>query len=406
MENKNSLISLLKLSLAEVDPRQLFKQSQFSQRLDRPSAVLCWGKAAFSTWEAIRPRRASNLQALVIGPEGGSVKKITPSRRRFHNFIHDGRLDLGPGVEAYATEHPLPGPASFAAGKAILEFFDTARREGCRDLHVFLSGGASSLAWIKPAWLSSQDLMQQLETLYRAPLPIEELNRRRSQLCALKGGGAARWARRLIPGVKITVQVISDVAPYDVEVVGSGPFCDGDTPHEVVADNSLWVDQIVRIARSKKMAVLECRSSLLGDWSHWVNRIGERLEFRLGQEHEGLLIFGGEPQVALPKRGRTGNGGRQSHLAAVLGAVFVDEIASGHLEILCASSDGVDGRSGGAGVFLGQKEGARLAALSDEQVEKAIREMDSGTLMKKIGALIPGCPSGTNVQDAVIVRLI
>ena len=55
----------------------------------------------------------------------------------------EGLLDGYPDVQVIESDHPAPGPASLAAGKALLEFLEAQPRE--RRLLFLLSGGASSL---------------------------------------------------------------------------------------------------------------------------------------------------------------------------------------------------------------------------------------------------------------------
>ncbi len=329
--------------------------------------------------------------ALVIAPKGaGGVRPI---------------CSAGNSCQWVFAEHPLPGQGSFGAGAAILEFFDSLRRNRVRRLRVFLSGGASSLAWIPPAHLSEEDLLEQLRDLYRQPLSISELNAARSCLCALKGGGAARWLRKIAPQVQVRVDLISDVLPSGPEVVGSGPFWDGRVPHRVLADNDRWVQTVCAAVRRQAWPVLASRSGGVGPWHElhdWIKGIASDALLR---RESGVVVLGCEPQVQLPVR--AGRGGRQSHLAAALARTFAEALADGEVEFLCTSSDGVDGASGSAGAFAGKALGRSLVARPRmlSRLSDALERFDSATVLNELGALIPERLSGTNVQDLVVFRV-
>src|SRR5690606_30988137 len=138
-----------------------------------------------------------------------------------------------------------------------------------------------------------------LTKLYARPLTIQKLNEERSKLCALKGGGAARWLKRLAPQVRAHVQVLSDVYPYGAEVVGSGPFWDGNVPHRIVADNGLLMACLRREAARMKLPVLRASALDSCSWSAWVTLVDEEYREHLAKGRSGVLIFGGEPSVDL-----------------------------------------------------------------------------------------------------------
>ena len=104
------LLTLWKKSLDEINPSRVLPAVS-------NEAVLYWGKVAQACFEA-RPPKAGYPFYVVQG------------------------------------EHPFPGDNSFRAGAEILDFFDSLRRMKINQLRVFLSGGASSMAWIKPSRIS------------------------------------------------------------------------------------------------------------------------------------------------------------------------------------------------------------------------------------------------------------
>lgn len=383
-------------SLSSQAPGAWFLQSGPRSR----TAAIFWGKGAAATareWD--RARRGVKFPSLVIAPRGHRV----PARA---------------GREVVYGEHPLPGDGSLAAGRAIERFLRDLNRLGLRRLDIYLSGGASSLAWMPKrslggqaakgaanARILKQGLLKKLRALYARPLSIERLNAERSKLCTLKAGGAARALHALAPGVSARVILASDVGSFPLSVVGSGPFWDGVIPHRVVASNARWVMELARQARRAGVRVRCARRDDTGTWEAWVERVAREIQ----ATRSGIGIVGGEPLVRLRANGKAGappsggrsRGGRQTQIAAALLERFAAEIAAGELEILCLASDGVDGRSRSMGAWLRASVG-RAALEQPAPLRRAIERLDSASVLGAWGALVHSRETGANVQDVVI----
>lgn len=314
------LDEILARSRHSIDPRDLIDKKR-----RRPDAALYLGKVSLRFFQSFPVENA-----LLITSKPSHLPKSLP-----HKVIW--------------AEHPIPGKGSFRAGAEILKFFRELDEKNCRTLEIFLSGGASSMAWLKPDAISERELLRRLRILYRLSLTIRELNRERSKLCELKNGGATKLLKALAPGVRARVFLISDVLPFSARYVGSGPFWDGKISHEVLADNSSWVDAIAKESRKRKLKVIHKSSGETGPWSEWVEKISRKID--RGKKRSGVLIFGGEPQVHLPASSKF-VGGRLTHLALALLIRYFDEIRSGKVEMIFSSSDGSDGSSRSSGVRL------------------------------------------------------
>jgi glycerate-2-kinase len=356
-----------------------------------PGAHLFWGKASRGFADAVYGKAL--LEGLRLNPEEMLVV-----------CGHGDSLSRFPAVEG---DHPVPGKGSLEAGARIVEFFDHLRVMKTRHLTVWLSGGASSLAWIPKVGgelrgpMDLEVLGRETANLYNAGLSIDALNRRRAELCALKGGGATRLLAALAPFTKlINVYLVSDVLPYGPEVVGSGPFWrEGKTErlHEVLASNESLVDECVRLAEKAGFEVALAQSGLKGPWQAWVKRIEAA---PMGK----LSVLGGEPWVKVP-RSLHARGGRMAHLAAALALKHLDSFLAGELEILCASSDGRDGLSGSAAFLLNRKTLKNLKTRR-QICKKHLTRFDSRAFFEELGnsPCIPEFISGTNLQDVILVR--
>jgi glycerate-2-kinase len=102
-----------------------------------------------------------------------------------------------------------------------------------------------------------------------------------------------------------------------------------------------------------------------------------------------ILVAGGEPTVAVRGDGR---GGRCSELA-------VRFAAQSPCEALFASSDGVDGNSGAAGIYLPRRAEAGLA----DGWEGALAVSDSYRIAAQVGEPIMIAPTGNNLRDLFLV---
>lgn len=382
-------------SISELSPGKLLPTVTKSNGAKSNIAVLCWGKAAWQCFQAYQKRNPHFVTALIIAPE--IPKEILKG------------LKLPPNVTLCVGEHPVPRDGSFQAGKTLLYWLKFLNGNGVKKLQVLLSGGASSLAWLPPSGVTEADVTRLSEKLYRLPLGIEELNKRRAKICLLKGGGTTHLAKILNPGMKIEVDVISDVLPFGVEVIGSGPFWSQDKKqrpsHRVLADNEKFVCDFVKTLTVKKETILVRSSAVGGAWKDWVQEFSDEIEKANMRQKKGCVVIGGEAHVSVPQSLIRPKGGRLTQIALGLLLRHWEDFMNGKLELLCGSSDGVDGRSGGAGVFLDARS-FKSKRWSREVAIRASRDFNAGWYFHEMKCLLPEGYTGTNVQDLVAVRIL
>ncbi len=104
----------------------------------------------------------------------------------------------------------------------------------------------------------------------------------------------------------------------------------------------------------------------------------------------------GNPRSQLPRK--PGRGGRNQHLA-----LAAARLLAGHDELLllAAGTDGTDGVTEDAGALVDADSCARIA-LGGLDVDRSLREADSGSALAASGDLVHTGPTGTNVGDLVI----
>jgi len=313
--------------------------------------------------------------------------------------------------------HPDMTPASFAAGRALIEFVDAHD-----DVTFLISGGGSACVDVPLAPFTEEQLIDVNRKLVDSGVPIGEINCVRKHLSAIKGGRLGQRVRG-----RAATLILSDVSTGALADVASGPTLADpttreqamailrrigisnlnvgeETPKEVrgevtlIADNTTLVRTAARIANAAFIEEqIECD----------VAEAAAMLVRRMNEMREGeIVVAGGEPTVV--KHG-DGKGGRCSELA-VRFALACDVPAYA----LFASSDGVDGNSGVAGVLVrtpahldrnrAEKELARSnslfwSAAARPPLWEGGESLTSAAALQTI--IIP--PSGNNLRDLYIL---
>jgi glycerate 2-kinase len=277
-------------------------------------------------------------------------------------------------VECLAGGHPDLTPASFAAGKRLLEFVDQHD-----DILFLISGGGSACVEWPLEGHSFDELTRINHELVASGRPIAEINAVRKQYSAIKGGRLGARVR----GRCVTL-VYSDVSKGRLADVASGPTIrDGQAVH-LIADNSTLVRAAAEIAGNAIVwnEQIECD----------VTTAAQQLAAAARNLKQGeILVAGGEPTVA-----HTGNGkgGRCMELAARFALQHVRGI-----EALFGSSDGVDGNSGAAGAILPPLP----ETIDRERIETELRDSNSLAVVKLLGRAIMIPPTGNNLRDLVLL---
>ena len=310
--------------------------------------------------------------------------------------------------------HPRIDQHSFDAGDALLRFVD-----GMDEVLFLISGGGSACVESPLAPFTQRDLRDVNAHLIGSGLPIGEINTVRKHLSAIKGGRLAERITR-----RSATLIYSDVSSGAAADVASGPTVPDPTTNEnaaaileraggfgdivkllrdsslpetakeihnatwrVVADNSTLVETAAEIAESAGMNVRRVAEQIESDVEVAATQLAEHASsLRRGE----ILVAGGEPTVKV--RG-DGKGGRCSELALRF-AMKVQNV-----DALFASSDGVDGNSGAAGiVFSPQSPRPDRAEAAD-----ALSRSDSFSVAVKSGRAVIIRATGNNLRDLYLV---
>ena len=393
--------------------------------------ILALGKAA-----ARMARGASEALAEAgIAPAGGVVLSV-PGVESPH-----------PLLVAEAGDHPIPGPASARAARALRT---AAGRVRAGDVvFVLLSGGASSLAAAPVDGLTTDDLAKLFALLHGSGLPIAEVNSVRKQVTRWGGGRLAAS----MPGATIRPIVLSDVIGDDASVVASGP-CEADAGsasdaiamlmierlwpqlpsgireylHSVelgkrpdtvkpgdsrllgvlpaiVRGNSDALEAAGRALRTRGVAnVYVAESALEGEAATAGSRVVDSLLLLAaqGRGEPVAVVWGGETTVSLGADAGHPIGGRCQELAlSAARALHSARPDSSELSLLAAGTDGRDGPTDAAGAIVDATTWDSIAHRGRDPADDLDAHRAHGAL-DAAGCLLRTGPTGTNVADIVI----
>lgn len=276
-------------------------------------------------------------------------------------------------AEVHVGGHPLMTRASFEAGHALIAF--VARH---RDVTFLISGGGSACVEVSRHPHTDDEVAAENKRLVASGLPIGAINARRRELSAIKGGRL----RELVRGRAVTL-VYSDVATGALADVASGPTITSSDEAILIADNTTLVRTAATLIGERAVVFERQIEGDVADAAALLARTVESLQ--PGQ----ILVAGGEPTVVVRGNGR---GGRCIELAVRFAAISPFEAFFG-------SSDGVDGNSGAAGVWIPRRERAGLPAKAAE----ALAASDSLRIATQVGEPIMITPTGNNLRDLFLV---
>ncbi len=336
------------------------------------------------------------------------------------------------GVTFLAAGHPTPDAGSLRAGDVVAELLSNTTE---RDLVIALiSGGGSALLEKLVPEVTLDDLQSLTSELLRSGAPINEFNCVRKHLSQIKGGGLARIAAP----ARVLSLILSDVIDDPLDVIASGPTVpDPTTVEDAMAVLRKYLDltgfqnlsgltfletakpgdpifsrvtnRLIGSNALARQAAAEAARSL-GFTAHTppVTVQGEAREWFGKTRHEVLrkhfvshmpqaFIFGGETTVTV--RGN-GMGGRNQELA-LAAAIALDGVPE-KIVVASAGTDGVDGPTPAAGAFATPDTISRARALGLDAVAM-LANNDSHSFFSAVGDCIITGPTGTNVNDLVIV---
>jgi glycerate-2-kinase len=434
---RGDAITVLEAALNSVDPHKAvlnnlkivdgkLRVGNFEASLDdlRKIVVIGGGKAGGAMAEAVESVLGDRVS-------GGCVNVLQGTEFRYN--LKKIRLQ--------GASHPIPNNDG-VRGVAEMLMLSSSMRE--KDLVICLiSGGGSALMPYPAEGISLKDKQDVTSRLLMKGATIDDLNAVRKHLSAIKGG---QLARRCYP-TRVVSLILSDVVGDPLDTIASGPTSPDTTTFrnavDVLKKYKLWDDicsQVrERLEYGVKKVIVETpkpgdeifnhvtniivgnnsiaaesaaeAAEALGYNSLIVSTMVEGEAAEVGTVLAGIarelaakgrplkppaaVIVGGETTVNVRGSGR---GGRNQELALSLARRITG------LKAVAASlaTDGIDGPTEASGAIV-DGETSTKASKAGLSIEKFLAENDSHSFFKKIGDTIVTGPTGTNVNDLVLI---
>lgn len=375
--NKQSLQTIIKQALAEFIRYPILSEALRYRKLTQPCHILALGKAA---WQ-MAFIASNSINQNLLG------KCIILSKYGFHPQIES------PSFAAQILEagHPIPDANSINHSRYIVNWLQNIPFED--ELLVLLSGGSSALFEIPANNYSLEDLCALNSLLLKSGLDIAQINAKRKQYSAVKGGKAAKYFK----GNKLSVFLLSDVPGNDPAIIGSGPFyLQNAHNHVIIGDNQAFLKLLAKALKRhySQLHVYVSPYFLQDDATTFAKALAKYAM----KAKPGIYLFGGECNLKVQAKGK---GGRLSHLALC----FANALSLSRELTLCAfATDGNDNLAQNGGSVVNQDTLKMLQDIGNP--DDALINFDSFTILEQAGAILPGFYTGCNVNDVIMMIIL
>jgi len=407
---RSRVLNIALRSIKKVNPKLLLNNILINDVPLEKVFLLAVGKAAWGMADTAKKRLGDRITDGIVLTNYGNSRGIIP------------------GLEVYEAGHPLPDENSIKVTDLIVEKVLQLTDE---DHIIFLlSGGGSSLFESPLEGVSLTDIRNITGKLLLSGADINELNIIRKHVSSVKGG---RFAK-IVP-CKITAYILSDVIGDKLNSIASGPVTGDDSTSEqaeaILTKYEILVSKDIKRAIGcetpekidntiysiignnrllcESAAVISGRSGfkpymhplLLSGEARIAGNVISRIAREVKLYNKPLsppcaIIMGGETTVKVKGSGK---GGRNQELlvAAAKGITDLDDVV-----ILSIASDGIDGPTDAAGGII---DGSTYRKINSEgfRIEEVLAENNSYEALKACNSLILTDPTGTNVNDMVII---
>ena len=437
-ECREDVIQALNEALSAANPKTILKQ-----KIKLKGSLL--------TVDSVKLDLSRYERLLVIGGGKASANMAVAIEQILGGRITSGIVNIpdylkpkpkSDRIEFHEATHPIP---SSKGVDGVRKMLNLVGKPSIKDLVICLiSGGGSALLPMPLETITLSDEKNITNLLLQSGAEIHEINTVRKHLSAIKGG---RLAQKLFPATVLSL-IISDVVGDRLDAIASGPTVPDSTTYadtkEILVRFSLWNKASNRVRREVDLGVSNRSHETPKPDSAIFNRVfnvligtnkqscvaAARYLKKLGYNtsvlsthiqgeakgvgiiYAGILadirangfpisppaaiIAGGETTVTLAGHGK---GGRNQEL--VLSAAFgIDRLPN----VILASmgTDGVDGPTDAAGAIADTETLDRGRRLRMDAVH-FLRTHNSYNFFKRLGDLIITGPTGTNVNDIMIL---
>ncbi|WP_434223488.1 glycerate kinase type-2 family protein [Fervidobacterium gondwanense] len=333
------------------------------------------------------------------------------------------------GLEIFEAGHPIPDENTLIATKRALELTSNLSEN---DIVLFLvSGGGSALFEELQEGVTLQDIQFITQQLLKSGANIVEINTIRKHLSIVKGG---RFAQHVYPA-KVISLVLSDVLGDRLDSIASGPAYPDSTTSEMALQiiekynipvsnailNALknetpkeltnvetYIIGSVKVACEKAMekakelgyntllltTTLDCEAKEAG---RFLSAIAKEIKQNdVPVKKPAAVILGGETIVHVKGNGK---GGRNQELALSF-ALAIESIEG--IALCSFGTDGTDGPTDAAGGIVDGTTASKTRN-AGYNPELMLENNDSYNVLRIAGDLLITGPTGTNVNDLIVM---
>jgi glycerate 2-kinase len=390
----------------------------------RSVVVLGAGKASVAIAAAIEGMLGDAItQGLIVTRDGG--------RHSLRN------------IEIMTAEHPVPGTASWEAGRRLAEIAAGLGPDVL--LITAFTGGSSALACLPPDGVTFAAKQRLHAVLLESGASIAEINTVRKHVSGIKGGRLAALAA----GATILNLTVSDVVGDQVDLLCDPAVQDTATSAgaiTVLKRLGLWTEMPAEVrdhlqseaSESPSLSGRDITTTVLLRGADILPRMAQEASARgwhpalLGSRLDGeaatlggflgtlaaessefarpfspgtvLIAAGGEATVTLRHPGAEGNG--QGGPNQEMALAFARSAGRGNAAVagVFLDSDGSDGGTAAAGGCVDSAT-ARRAADRSLGLDDIIARHDATAALSSLGDLVRTGPTGTNVSDIWVLAI-
>ena len=334
-----------------------------------------------------------------------------------------------PGLAIMEAGHPVPDENGVRAAREAIRMVSGLSRE--QTVVFLVSGGGSALFELPLDGVILSEIADITRQLLGCGANIVEINTIRKHLSQVKGG---RFALKCAPAHVLSI-VLSDVLNDPLDSIASGPAypdsSSGSDALEIVKKYKLKVtDSVLELIAQETPKVLVnvtteitgnvnelCRGAKLAAEARGYNTLILTTTLDVEAKEAGgflaaiarqiqktgqpvkppcAVIMGGETVVHLSGSGK---GGRNQELA-VAAARGIDGLDN--TLVLSVGSDGTDGPTEAAGGMVTGMFAARCREMGID-IDAHLNDNNSYHVLKAAGGLVVTGPTGTNVNDLMMV---
>ena len=348
-------------------------------------------------------------------------------------------------VRIYEADHPIPSEDNLKAAEEIVKLLENS---GEKDVVIVLiSGGGSALLTLPKEGFSLSEIADVTRTVMNAGATINELNAVRKHLSKVKGGQLLRYAYP----AEVYSLILSDVVGDPLDTIASGPTSPDTTTYRdaynvlvkynlvkkvpekvlehfkagiegsidetpkpgdkifsiahnvIIGNNEMALSKTANIFRRKGYRVKILSTYIEGEARH-IGTLLAGIALEISKHNRPfrkpvVLLGGGETTVTVKGKGI---GGRNQELVLSSGIKI-----SGNDNIIIASvgTDGIDGNSPAAGAIIDGKMMEKALEANIDPRAYLINN-DSYNFFKEVGGAIVTGPTGTNINDIIIITII